>query len=41
MIFTWFSDAYDSQNGTDPLLLNTVVDSNLRQRSGMAFYTSW
>ena len=38
MIFIWFSDGYDSQNVTDPLLQNTVVYSNIRLRSGMAFY---
>ena len=39
MIFIWFSEADDSQNVTDQLLQNTHVDSNLRQSSGMAFYT--
>jgi len=41
MIFIWFSDADHSQNVTDPLLQNTHVESNLRQSSGMAFYTRW
>jgi hypothetical protein len=36
----WFSDAEDNQIVTDPLLQNTHVDSNARQSSGMAFYTS-
>ena len=41
MISIWFSDADDDQNVTDLLLQNPHVDSNPRQSSGMAFYTSW
>jgi hypothetical protein len=39
MISILFSDEDDSQDATVPLLQTTHVDSNLRQSSGMAFYT--
>jgi hypothetical protein len=39
MISIWFSDEDDSQDATVPLLQTTHVDYNLRQSSGMAFYT--
>ena len=41
MISIWFSDDDDGQNVRDPLLQNTHAYSNLRQRSGMAFYATW
>jgi hypothetical protein len=41
MIFIWFSDELDGPNVTDQLLQNTHVYYNLRQSSGMAFYTTW
>ena len=37
----WFPAADDNENVTDPILQNTHGDSNPRQRSGIAFYTSW
>ena len=36
----WFPDADDNQTVTNSLLQNPHVDSNPRQSSGMAFYTS-
>jgi hypothetical protein len=40
MISIWFSDEDDGQNVTDPFLQNTHVDPNLRQSSGMAYYST-
>ena len=40
MIFIWFSEEDYCQTVTDPLIQTTRVDSNTRQSSGMAFYTS-
>ena len=40
MIIVWFSEEDYGQTVTDPLMQTTRVDSNTRQSSGMAFYTS-